>query len=123
MKSMKLQEILLCAGFAVAMPVGQLLFKTAALYQAKLEGPLVTRLMLNFPLMGAFAWYAATALFWFYILTRMPLSVAYSFAILGSALVPVLAGLVFKEPMSWRFAVGYALMLSGLLVILRGAQA
>jgi drug/metabolite transporter (DMT)-like permease len=119
---MKLQEILLCAAFAVALPVGQLLFKTAALYQARLEGPLAMRLLMNLPLMGAFAWYAATALFWFYILTRMPLSIAYSFSILGSALVPLLAGLVFKEPIGWRFAVGYALMLSGFLVILRGTQ-
>jgi drug/metabolite transporter (DMT)-like permease len=120
---MKLQEVLLCAAFAVAMPVGQLLFKTAALYQARLEGPLPLRLLMNYPLMGAFAWYAATALFWFYILTRLPLSIAYSFSILGSALVPLLAGLIFKEPMSWRFVVGYALMFSGFLVILRGTQA
>jgi drug/metabolite transporter (DMT)-like permease len=117
---MKLQEILICSVFAVAMPVGQLLFKTAAIYQARLEGPLLWRLAANVPLLGAFAWYGATALFWFYILTRMPLSIAYSFSILGSALVPLMAGLIFKEPIGWRFAVGYALMLSGFLVIMRG---
>jgi drug/metabolite transporter (DMT)-like permease len=119
---MKLQEIALCSVFAVAMPVGQLLFKTAAIYQARLEGPLLWRLASNIPLLGAFAWYGATALFWFYILTRMPLSIAYSFSILGSALVPLMAGLIFKEPLGWRFAVGYALMLSGFLVIMRGTS-
>lgn len=117
---MKPQEILVCSAFAVIMPVGQILFKTAAIHQARLEGPLLWRLATNVPLICAFAWYGATALFWFYILTRMPLSIAYSFSLLGSALVPLLAALVFKEPLTWRFAVGYALMLSGFLVILRG---
>ena len=120
---MKLQEALLCGAFAVVLPIGQMLFKTAAIYQARLEGPLLWRLATNVPLLGAFAWYGATALYWFYILTRMPLSIAYSFSILGSALVPLMAGLVFKEPMGWRFAVGYVLMLSGFLVILRGTSA
>nr|QQZ49918.1 EamA family transporter [Phenylobacterium glaciei] len=69
--------------------------------------------------MGAFGWYGLTALVWFYILTRTPLSTAYAFSILGSALVPVMAWVIFKEPASWKFAVGYGLMLAGFLVILQ----
>jgi hypothetical protein len=30
---------------------------------------------------------------------------------------------VFKEPLGWRFLVGYALMLSGFLVIMQGQRA
>ena len=52
----------------------------------------------------------------------MPLSQAYVFSILGSALVPIFAWLIFKEPMSWRFALGYALMLAGFVVVMQ-AQA
>lgn len=116
---MKALDYLLCAGFAVALPIGQLLFKWAALYQAQLAGPMPWKLLRNFPLMGAFGWYGLTALVWFYILTRTPLSTAYAFSILGSALVPLMAWVIFKEPASWKFAVGYGLMLAGFLVILQ----
>lgn len=114
------KEALLCSGFAVALPIGQTLFKFAAIYNQRLSGNLILRLLMNWPLLGAFAWYAATALFWFYILTRVPLSTAYIFSILGSGLVPLIAWLVFKEPIGWRFAAGYALMLLGFLVIMQG---
>lgn len=117
------KDALLCAGFSLALPIGQTMFKAAALYHARLEGPLLNRLLVNWPLMGAFAWYGLTALFWFYILTRTPLSLAYAFSIIGSGLVPLIAWAVFKEPLGWRFAAGYLLMLSGFLLILQGQKA
>jgi drug/metabolite transporter (DMT)-like permease len=117
---MTFKDALLCAGFALALPIGQTLFKFAAVTNARLSGPLVVRLITNLPLIGAFAWYGLTALFWFYILTRVPLSYAYTFSIVGSGLVPLIAWLVFKEPLGWRFAAGYALMLVGFLVIMQG---
>jgi len=118
-----LKDALLCGGFSLAMPIGQTLFKFAAVANTKMTGPLVLRVVTNLPLLGAFAWYGVTALFWFYILTRVPLSVAYSFSIVGSGLVPLVAWLVFKEPLDWRFAVGYLLMLSGFAVIMQGQRA
>lgn len=116
------KDALLCTGFSLALPIGQIMFKTAALYHARLEGPLLVRLITNGPLMGAFAWYGATSLLWFYILMRTPLSLAYAFSIIGSGLVPLVAWALFKEPLGWRFAAGYALMLSGFLLILQGQQ-
>jgi multidrug transporter EmrE-like cation transporter len=115
-----LKDGLLCSGFAVALPIGQALFKWAAIYNAQQSGPFLVRVATNGPLIGAFAWYAATALYWFYVLTRVPLSSAYVFTLMGSGLVPLVAWLVFKEPLDWRFAVGYALMLAGFLVIVQG---
>ncbi len=120
---MNLKDVLLCGGFSLALPIGQTLFKFAAVNNEKLSGPLVMRLVTNLPLLGAFAWYGLTALFWFYILTRVPLSVAYSFSIVGSGLVPLVAWLVFKEPLDWRFPVGYLLMLTGFAVIMTGQRA
>lgn len=113
-------NILLCAGFSLALPIGQTLFKFAAVANARMSGPVILRLITNAPLIGAFAWYGLTALFWFYILTRVPLSFAYAFSIVGSGLVPLVAWLVFKEPLDWRFALGYALMLAGFAVIMQG---
>ena len=120
---MKLSDAALCAGFSLALPIGQTLFKFAANQNARMNGPLVLRLVTNAPLMGAFAWYGLTALFWFYILTRVPLSLAYAFSIVGSGLVPLVAWLVFREPLDWRFAVGYLLMLTGFAVIMQGQRA
>jgi multidrug transporter EmrE-like cation transporter len=117
------KDVLLCAGFSIALPIGQTLFKFAAIRNETLGGPLVLRLASNAPLIGAFAWYGLTALFWFYILTRVPLSLAYAFSIVGSGLVPLVAWLVFKEPLDWRFPVGYLLMLTGFAVIMAGQRA
>jgi drug/metabolite transporter (DMT)-like permease len=118
-----LKDVLLCAGFSLTLPIGQTLFKFAAVNNARLSGPLVVKLLTNVPLIGAFAFYGVTALFWFYILTRVPLSTAYAFSIVGSGLVPLVAWLVFKEPLGWRFALGYLLMLSGFAVIMQGQRA
>ena len=120
---MTLKDALLCGGFSLAMPIGQTLFKFAAVANAKMTGPLLMRVATNLPLLGAFAWYGITALFWFYILTRVPLSTAYAFSIVGSGLVPLVAWWVFKEPLDWRFIVGYLMMLAGFAVIMQGQQA
>lgn len=115
------KDFALCAAFAVALPIGQLMFKWAALYNARIEGTMPLKLLQNYPLFLAFAWYGASSLVWFYILTRVPLSAAYPVAILGSALVPVFAWLIFREPVSWNLAGGYVLMLAGLFLTQRGA--
>lgn len=89
---MGLKDTLLCAAFAVAMPAGQLMFKWAATYDATLAGPLPLRVLRNLPLMGAFGWYGLTALVWFYILTRLPLSQAYPFSACSSVPAPTWPG-------------------------------
>lgn len=108
---------MLCAGFSLALPVGQAMFKWAAVYQERQTGPLFAKLATNWPLISALAWYGLTAMFWFYILTRVPLSRAYPFALAGTGLIPLVAWLVFKEPLGWRMGAGYLLMLAGLAVI------
>ena len=107
----------LCGVFAIALPLGQILFKLGAIYDQRVTGPFLLRVVQNPPLIGAFAWYGLTALLWFYVLTRVPLSLAYAFSLIGSALVPLAAWLIFKEPVSWRFAAGYVLILAGLAVL------
>ncbi|MDZ4376410.1 MAG: hypothetical protein U1C74_33920 [Phenylobacterium sp.] len=119
---MTAREMMLCLGFSLALPAGQVMFKWAADNHARLSGALPMRLITNGPLLAALAWYGLTAIFWFYILTRIPLSRAYPFALAGTGLVPILAWLVFKEPVGWRIAGGYALMLAGLFVIQSGPR-
>lgn len=120
---MNVKDMLLCTAFSLTIPAGQIMFKMAAINHERLAGPIWLRLITNLPLLGAFTWYGLTALFWLYILTRAPLSAAYSFSIIGTGLVPLVAWLIFKEPLGWRFIVGYGLMLLGLLVIVQGQAA
>ena len=118
---MTVKDMALCSVFAVALPLGQMLFKWGAIYNERLTGPFLVRVMVNWPLIGAFAWYAVTALLWFYVLTRVPLSLAYAFSLIGSCLVPLAGWLVFKEQGSWTMVAGYALMLAGLFLVVRPA--
>ena len=111
------REMLMCSGFALALPIGQTMFKWAALHHERTSGPVLIRLMVNVPLLVALAWYAVTALAWFYVLTRVPLSRAYPFALAGTGLVPLIGWLVFHEPVSWRLGAGYVLMLAGLALM------
>ncbi|WP_293380801.1 EamA family transporter [Phenylobacterium sp. SCN 70-31] len=115
------KDMALCATLALAMPLGQMLFKWGAVLNARLEGPLVLRILQNGPLLGAFAWYGLTALLWFYILTRVPLSLAYAFSLTGTCLVPLAAWLVFKEQFTWSMVAGYSLMIAGLFLVVRPA--
>ena len=112
------KDIALCSSFAVVLPLGQSLFKFAALYDKRLPGPLLLRLVHNWPLMGALAWYGMTAILWFYVLTRVPLSTAYAFSLVGACLVPLVGWLVFKEQASWQMAAGYGFMMVGFFLVL-----
>ncbi|HVI32360.1 hypothetical protein [Phenylobacterium sp.] len=111
------KDIALCSAFAVVMPLGQIMFKWGAIYDGRLTGPFLLRVLQNWPLMGAFVWYALTALLWFYVLTRVPLSTAYAFSLVGACLVPTMGWLVFKEAFSWSMAAGYLLMMAGLFLV------
>ncbi|MET3528551.1 DMT family transporter [Phenylobacterium koreense] len=111
------RDAVLCSVFAVALPLGQVMFKYASIYNTRLDGPFLLRVLQNWPLLGAFAWYGVTALFWFYVLTRVPLSSAYVFSLVGSALVPIAAWALFKEPFNPAMLVGYGLILAGFFVV------
>ena len=64
----------------------------------------------------AFGWYGLSSCLWLYILIQTPLSRAYPFALLGAALVPLLAWLVLGEQLTARYWVGSFLVLIGLFV-------
>jgi uncharacterized membrane protein len=112
-------DLALCLAFSLALPAGQVLFKLGAEQTRRIDGGLVAKVMLNLPLMGAFAWYGLTSLLWVYILTRAPLSVVYPFSILGAGLTPVLAMLLFRETLSLQGWLGYGVMRAGFVLVTR----
>lgn len=113
--AMGLQQILLCLLVAVSMAGGQVLFKLAAQAwnRAAANGDLIS-FVLSPPLVGALAVYGLSSVAWMFVLRSTPLSRAYAFALLGSAIVPVLAWAMFREPLTLRYGIGFALVLLGL---------
>lgn len=57
--------------------------------------------------------YGATAVLWIYILRTTPLAKAYVFSIAGSAIVPIIAYMIFKEPLTAKYWAGFVLVLAG----------
>jgi drug/metabolite transporter (DMT)-like permease len=105
----------LCCIFASLLAAGQLMFKFAA---TDISAAANWRVALFSPwLLGALALYALTTALWILILTQMPLSKAYPFALLGAAIVPALAHLVLSEPLPLLYIGGMAAVILGLAII------
>jgi undecaprenyl phosphate-alpha-L-ara4N flippase subunit ArnE len=112
-------QISLLCSYAAGMAGGQVLFKLASLGLPP-GGSLLERaftLGQNRLFLGALALYLALSILWVWILSFTPLSRAYLFVALSFALVPVLAGIFFSEPISLRLAIGIGLILCGLVLV------
>lgn len=105
------------AVFGLSLACGQMLFKLAA-NQIGPDGnalPMI-RVLFTWPMIAACTLYALTIILYTYMLQQMPLSRAYMFSMVGSALVPFLAILIFKEGVSARYVVGAALVFLGVVL-------
>jgi multidrug transporter EmrE-like cation transporter len=114
--SSQLASYALCLLMALALCAGQILFKMASLTQT--VGSFSFARLLTSPwFLAAACLYALTTVLWVYILTRMPLSLAYSFTLLGAALVPLAAYFIFAEPVGMKLGIGMVFVLAGLYII------
>lgn len=100
--------------FSVLLAMGQILFKKAALASNAIEGLFG---LLNPWLLAALTLYVFATALWVWVLKTTPLSAAYPFAALGFVLVPLASYLLFQEPISLKYLIGSALIVSGILVI------
>jgi len=104
-----------CCVFAALLAIGQLMFKFAA---ADISAAANWRTgLVSYWLFGALVLYALTTVLWVFILMKLPLSKAYPFALLGAAIVPMLAHFVLSEPLSPFYLGGLAAVIFGLLII------
>ena len=103
---------LLC--FALLIVAGQILFKYAAL-RANLDA--LPWSLINIWLVLALGLYGIATMLWVWLMTFVPLTHAYPFAALGFVIVPLAGVYLFNEPLSWRYAVGAALIVTGIVII------
>ncbi|MFN3687617.1 transporter [Salinarimonas sp.] len=113
---MSLRMIAACIVVAIALAAGQVLFKLAATQIASRSGTLLSALASPWLAVALLVYAIATAL-WIWVLTQVPLTRAYPFALVSMAMVPIAGALLFSEPLSARYLVGFGLVLAGLAVI------
>ena len=93
---------------------GQVLFKKAAISG---EGDGLIGMFLNPWMFTALCLYGAATMLWVWILRTTPLSFAYPFVALGFIFVPAAASVFFAEELSWRYGLGCAMIIGGILTI------
>ncbi|SCY75535.1 hypothetical protein [Desulfoluna spongiiphila] len=117
---MSKSQILNCILCVVGISSGQLLFRAGALrikgngFQAFIDAVLQPYLWL------AFGLYAATTLLWVHVLRTTALSFAYPWMALAFGLVPLMAFIIFDEPIGLNQIAGFVLIILG--VTLSGVQ-
>ena len=107
--------------FTFTLAIGQVLFKKVGLAMRGLsarDGLLTVARQPAF--YGALVLYGSATLLWIWILSRVPLSRAYPWVALGTAIVPFLGWCLFGERLAPVFWVGVALIIAGIIVIQYG---
>ena len=105
------------AVFALSLSIGQVLLKIAA-------EDVRRRLAISWFEAAQSVWlalalllYAVTTVLWLWLLTQLPLTRAYPFALLGAALVPIISSFVLHESIGWTYTLGMSLVICGVTVI------
>lgn len=106
---------LLCAT-PVMIAIGQVLFKLTSEKLVATQAPFHTALF-NPVFILALAIYGTATLLWIYVLKSVPLAYAYSFMALTFVIVPLMAALWLGETLTFRYALGAACIIIGLLIV------
>jgi multidrug transporter EmrE-like cation transporter len=112
-----LTNILSLAIFTAMLAVGQLLFKKVGLSisgQPLIEGLLMIARQPT--LYVALTLYGMATALWIWILSRVPLAVAYPWVAVGVAIVPILGWWLFGERLNAIFWVGVGFVLVGIII-------
>lgn len=110
-------NILSLLAFTSMLAVGQLMFKHVGL---SIQGqPLVDGLLMSARqpmLYAALVLYGLSTALWIWILSRVPLAVAYPWVAVGVAIVPILGWWLFDERLNVTFWMGVCFILVGIVI-------
>jgi|SRR5579864_2784815 len=116
-------RIMALIAYPLGMALGQLMFKFAAGGLRELEGASLPRLAIGLAInpwfLAAVLLYGLLSIAWVWILSGMPLSTAYPFVAPSFFLTPIFGYYFFGETLNWNYAAGLALVIAGLLLVLR----
>jgi drug/metabolite transporter (DMT)-like permease len=104
--------------FTTLMAFGQFLFKHSALALSGLGLSDSLLALARLPVFyAALVLYGGSTLLWVWILTRVPLSLAYPFVAVVMILVPVMGWICFDEHLSPAYWIGAGLIIAGVLTM------
>jgi drug/metabolite transporter (DMT)-like permease len=116
------KDFFILLSFPAIMSVGQIMFREAAV---KFSGKPVSEALLALlrtPLFqGALAFYALATVLWVWLLSRYPLALAYPIAVLAVVFTPLIDKFFFHQQLPSGYWPGLGLILSGVVVIVRGS--
>lgn len=101
----------------VIISAGQVLFKLTSDRIGETNPAGLMKVVFDPLLLTAFVIYGFGTILWVYTLRAVPLTVAYPFMALTFCIVPLLALVFLGEPVSLKYALGSAMIMTGLLVI------
>ena len=115
---MNLSNFGLCLLCTLALSIGQVLFKLAALQlsEQSLAKAFLLNAWKNVYLLTALLLYGVATLLWVWILRRVPLNVAYPFTALAFVFVPAIGVFLLNEPLSARLFAGTLLIVAGICI-------
>ena len=121
---MKNSELFMIMIFSVGMGLGQLLLKFSAQRQlANAQSDWLFRLVSLFCdwtfLLGV-ATYGLLLIYWVWLLTFIPLSIAYPFTLLSIVIATLGGYVLFQESISVNFLAGLTFICIGLFILSRG---
>ena len=111
---MTIKHWIMLLTYPVAVSIGQVMFKAAAL-RLPAEG-IGLRALGSPMLIGAYVLWAGLSLFWLLIIRDVPLTRAYPFVALSFLFTPLLAWIAFGEGPDLRYALGIALIAVGVVL-------
>ena len=111
-----MSKILLILPYIICLSFGQILFKKIGIQVNSADNKIVT--LLSSPLFYCAAGlYALLTVYWIFILSKTPLSVAYPYVLLSFITTPLAASFVFQEKLGFYFWVGTLVMLTGGVIL------
>jgi drug/metabolite transporter (DMT)-like permease len=121
--AIELMDSFLVATIAVLLAGGQFLFKSAGISIRGLALADGLRTLIWLPgFYVALSMYAIATVLWIYVLSRIPLTIAYPWIAAATAAVPIIGWLAFGEKTSLLFWVGIAFITFGLFLTQLGAS-
>ena len=102
----------------IGIAAGQILFKLSS--SAMMESGGLFTLQTLSVLVPALALYGITTLAWVWALQRIELGKAYPFMALAFVIVPIASHFIFGEKFTTQYAIGVALIVSGILFAVKG---
>ncbi|MEE1610161.1 hypothetical protein [Microvirga sp. CF3016] len=115
-----LGNILLLLGYVLFMALGQIAFKYVAKELASSASLIDTAMRLPFSISfwATGALYGLSMIYWIWLLSRVPLTIAYPFASLSIIVLPMLSWAIYSEPLSLKYFLGVSLMMFGIALVI-----